>query len=194
MFSTYINGSSNLTVQQSEESHKWENPEPRQLLSTFPCFSRRRFLPWRRLPSTSPNRDGGAGQGPLARGRPPEAWSGAGNPPSLLFPFNAFAALLKDLCPSRRGLSLLRVIHLAVQGELLPVTAAVLRCLPSPPRRRVQAAAKECHPAAGSGCGERQQQRVQNKKIKSKKTVCGRGEDGGRLQLEPLAATQRPSF
>lgn len=104
LFSTYVNESGNFYVQQCEESYKWENLEPRQLQSAFPCFSRRRFLPWRRLPSISPHRDDGAGQGPLAPGRTPEARSVADNPPSLLFPYNALQRFLKT-CAQLAGVS-----------------------------------------------------------------------------------------
>lgn len=138
-------------------------------------------------PFPFPHRDGGAGPGRLAPGRAPEARSAAANPPSLLFPF---AALFKDPCPARRGLSLLQVNPVVVEGELLPLTAAVLRARHPPPRRWERAAAKGCRPAAASASGGRQHQRVRRKKIESKKTVSGRGEDGGRLQLEPLATAQ----
>lgn len=186
LFPTYINDSGNFCVQQSEESYKWENLEPRQLQSAFPCFSRRCFLPWRRLPSTSPHRDDGAGQGPLAPGRTPEARSGAGNPPSLLFPCNALQRFLKT-CAQLAGVSpghpscwWRRAAASAVLA--VPPRGGGYRHLPRDAAQRPAVVV-----GAGSSIGCR-------KKKKSKKTVRGRGEDGGRLQLEQLAATQRPSF
>lgn len=53
-----------------------------------------------------PHRHGGAGQGPLAPGRTPEARSGAGNHSSLLFPYKAFAALFLRPVPKSQGVSL----------------------------------------------------------------------------------------
>lgn len=145
-----------------------------------------RFLPWRRLPSTSPHRDDGAEQGPLAPGRTPEALSGAGNPPSLLFPCNALQRFLKT-CAQLAGVSpghpscwWRRAAASAVLA--VPPRGGGYRHLPRDAAQRPAVVV-----GAGSSIGCR-------KKKKSKKTVRGRGEDGGRLQLEQLAATQRPSF
>lgn len=159
-----------ISVCNSEESNKWENLEPRQLQSAFPCFPRRRFLPWRRLPCTSRTGTQRPGKGPLLR----EGHRRLGAEPAIIplcsFPKRPLQRFFKT-CAQLAGVSL-RVIRLAVQGELLPVTAAVLRWLPSPPEAEVKAAAQGCRPAAGSGCGGRQQQRVRRKKIK-RQSPCG---------------------
>lgn len=133
-----------------------------------------------------------AGQGPLAPGRTPEARSGAGNHPSLFFPYKAFAALFNDLCPTRRGLSLPRVIRRAVQGELPPLTAAVLRCLPSlPPEAEGTGSCQRMPPSGRQWLwGETAAAGTEEKK-KSKKTVSGRG--GERGQVAAGAAGRSPA-
>lgn len=99
--------------------------------------------------------------------------------------FSRFVPASRGLSPCSRSSS----IRLAAQGELQPLTAAALGCLPIPhpaPRQTVPAAAKGCRPAAGSGCRGKT---LKQKKKKERELRAG----GGRGHVAAGAAGRNPA-